>query len=404
MDVQTVLSEFLNYPEISASINLLRTDRWAQLSDSDKKKFFIDFNAALCKYLNMEEIILSFGNTGINSEDFNDDSYYRNVIVTDEGNFIINDIKDNQYMILYEYLYRLRGEFQFSVCYSDFGDNFDSSIKEKWKKNMHSEAFGSFSVDFYIDEDEYLSEFQDVRIDASQYAEKILFEILRRNYSENSYDEQTFLCDRKILANKMLMKAGIALTKKKIETFEYDKNILIAMKKTLEALEEVDLKLIHDDNLFIAIYPEISKCINVVLLMEIYKEISYRLTNNYFDIHFYKNNVVINGNAYYEKFFKKNHFNIFLYELLKEVDIALREDKKFLRSVRQKGLNLEEEIVLYKEKSLINTLEDIDSRINPDVFGPIGYQPLSKLINNAELLNNLTVTANGRVPIRLRRK
>jgi len=402
MDVDAVLNKFFSDPKISFYLSLLKTEKWATLKENEKRKFFTRFNAAFCEFLDIKEIVLIFDSIGIKNGELEDNSSYNNIIVNDKNNFIINDINYNQYLTLYEYFLRVREEIQKLVCFTDMGDNFNSKLKAMWNKNFDSTEFGNILIDFYIDEEDYLYEYQAVKIDASKYAEKLLLEIVKRNFDieGNSYDEQYFMRNEDILVNKRIVNIGINLLEENINENEVFKRQILNIKDKVDMLINCNLNEVDDEILTLAIHPKVSDVIGSKKLVKVYKELLSRVYDNDMDIRFSKGKVVINGDPWKLKYFFDNHINIILYECIRDLDYRLRCNEEFLNSSKVRDLGLEEAIISFKKRWLYKTILKLDSMINILDLQTIGDQPLYRLVNKENLYENLKNSVNGKFPIK----
>lgn len=388
MDTEAVINEFLHYDKIPFYIGLLKSEKWNNLTRHEKEKVFLKINDAFCEFLDIDDIHISFGDDIIGISEIEDN--YRNIIIDQKNEFLIRDINYNQYITLYEYFYRVREEIQNLVCFTDKEINVDEELKEKWKKNMTKiESVSNIEVDFYIEDGEYLCEFQDVKLDAKDYASKIMLEIVRNNFDyNNSIDEQEFMVNVDAFSDKLLQFIG----KEKILEITNEKNIIKnkieRLNNDIKTLKQSDLENVKNDILFCAIYPIFSSGFDCKYLVKIYREIINRIYDGNIDIKYSKNKVLINNNVYSSKRFLDNSFNIVLYECLRDMDKELRNNNMS-----------EEDICDFKKKWVYNTCLNIDKILGSRDLEIIKYQPLLKLINKEKIEENLIKSKNGVIPL-----
>lgn len=403
MDIDSVLEKFFNNPKISFYLGLLKTDKWCTLKENEKKKFFLRFNSAFCEFLDIDEVNIEIDN--LNTDNYKDGISFENLIVKDKSHYVINNINNNQYLILYEYIFRVREEIQNLVCFTRYGDNFDSRLRALWNKNLDRSSFANIKIDFYIEDGEYLSEYQDVKLDAKEYAEKLLIEIVKRNFknSKNTYDEQYFMANKDILVNNSIIDIGVSLLDKEMNQENVYKNVIMNIKNKIESLGTNDLSTVSDDVLVYAICPSVSKVLDIKVLVKVYKEILNRVYGE-LEIKYKKAKVIINGNEWPVKYFLNNHLNIVLYECLRDVDNLVRKDEDFLNSEKVLKLGIEEAIISLKKNWLYKIVLKLDSMSDLDGIVALGEQPLYRLVDKDNLYNNLKNSSNGVIPLKKRGK
>lgn len=403
MDINSVINDFFSNPKIGFYLSLLKTEKWAKLTEKEKKKFFMKFNSAFCEFLDINELRLEIVDSGIKSEDVGD-CYYSNVMVKGKGHLVINDINYNQYLTLYEYIFRVREEVQNLVCFTKLGDKFDSKLKANWNKNLDVIEFGDIKIDFYIEDGEFLSEYQSVKLDAKKYAENIVVEVVKRNFDiNNSTDEQAFMINKDILINKMIKDIGVELLDIKNFKEEIFRDEVLEIKNKVDKLCEADLSDLASSDLVLALYPSISKTLDIRTLTRVYNELFSRIYDD-FDIKYSKGKVFINGNEWGMKYFYNNHLNVVLYEYIKLIDEVLRNDSSFLNSDDVKEKGVEEAIINVKKNCLYNIILKLDLMANSKELQAIGEQPLFRMVNKECLNSNLRDTKNGFIPLKKRGK
>lgn len=406
MDYELVISEFLSNPRISFYLNQLKTSNWKKMKETEKKKFFTKFNESLCEYLDINSFNIYFDGNHVNEEDVSKSSNYKNIKVEyGKKKMTINDINYNQYLTLYEYLFRVREEVQNLSIFTNYNKVNDEEKKKIWIKSTDNVRLGEIKVDFYIEEGEYLSEYQDIKLDAKEFAEKIMFKIVKDNYDvNNSYDEEYFMSNEDILVDELLASIAGEMIDREMLDNDNIKNIVNKIKKKIDKYYNCDFSKLSDEDLYMAVYPYININIDAKILVKAYQEIINRIYDDSINIRIHKNTVIINDNVYNEHYFMENPFNIILYECIRKLDSDLRNDSDFINNEEYMNEGLEKTIISFKKKWLYSTLMMIDRNTNYSDLSVFKYQPLYRLVNKENLIGNLESTKNGNVPLRKRRK
>jgi len=401
MDYKLVIDEFLSNPRIVFYLTQLKTSNWKKLKENEKKKFFMKFNEALCEYLDIVSFNICFDENHVDEEEISKSNNYKNIkIEYNKKKMTINDINYNQYLTLYEYLFRVREEVQNLSIFTNYNKVTDEEKKKVWSKSVDDVRLGEIKVDFYIEEGEYLSEYQDIKLDAREFAENIMFKIVRDNYEVNdSYDEEYFMNCKDILVDELLVSIANEMIADETLDNDYMKSVVLKIKKKIDKYYNCDFSALSDEDLYMAVYPYIYVNIDAKILVKAYQEIIARIYDDSVGIEIHKNKVIINDNVYNEHYFMENPFNIILYECIRKLDSDIRNDSDFINNE-----DIENTIVSVKKKWLYSTLMMIDRKTNYSDLSVFKYQPLYRLVNKENLINNLENTKNGNVPLRKRRK
>ena len=399
MDDSIVIDEFLNKPIVNEIINKFRTNEWAKLNEEERYKVYDSLNEQLCAFFNMKKINLELSKDGIKQKDINDDSSYHNITIKDLKLWI-NDVNYNQYLTLHEYIVKVREKFQHLVCYSGYGKNFDRKLKKRWLDNFKYFEYKNSFIDYKIEDDEYLFEYQPYKVDSLDYAERLVVEIVKKNYNkDNSYDEQYFMNHGEIMVSSVIKKAGTHLYEEILMSQKSLENLINNLKKRIKNVENsTDLSEIKNEDLFLFIYPDFSKDLSAKTLVKIYNEIIARISPCDLNVSCSYNKIIINNNQYKLDYFSKNHFNLILYECMREIEHQLRNDDSFRKSEVVLKEGLDSAINGYKNKWIKDVIRIVDTSIDWSKLEGVNYQPLYRLLNKENLSNNLKDSMNGRIP------
>ena len=395
-----VVVDILSSSKLNLFFECLKTDNWKKLSEKDKCAFFIKFNEKLSKIINIDEVELVVGDCELSSSSFLSDIEYRNLYINSQGELVINDINYNQYLTMYEYLYKMR-LYMFEMTYlGEFEGKFDDETLELVYKNYRNVSYGEFSLKLDKDESDAYEEFQFINKNARKFAETIMFKVVRNNYDfNNGHDEEYFMSNCNVLYSDYIEEIGERNLGDHIVDVCFAIDKLEKMKKKIEALEEKDLSIVEDKELLFMVYPSIIKNSDPAIVIRSFNEIIKRIYGDDFKIVWDNKNLIINNNLYSVKELP-NLLNIVLYECLNHIDYSLRINHDFLNEQEIKDKGIDKAIFSYKKKWLYSVIRKIDASNNPKDFGVFGYQSIYRLLNKQKVESVLKKTNGKYFPLR----
>jgi hypothetical protein len=402
MKTDRVLVDILSNPRLFFLFECLKTENWKKIPNNQRCNFFLKVNKLIGQTLKIPSINIVFLDGGLSQSNFFDLTY-KNVFVNAENDLCINDIEYNQYLTLYEYFYRLR----MYILEMDYFDEYDAHLRDEIKieieKNYKSSDYGDISFNYEMEDGEPYEDYLYINKAAREFAQTILFEIVRRNYdAEAGYDEEFFMSNCNIMDNELISDIGEnnllehnAVIYNKIYRLE-------RLKSKIENILNNDTINIADKDLFFIVYPLVIKNSDPLIIIKGFNEIIRRIYGGDMRIVWEQRGFSINNNLYTTANIE-NLFNIVLYECLNDMDVSLRNNPCVLdqEEVKEKGLN--NAIISYKKNWLFSVIRKVDASNNPEDFPFFDYQSLYRLLNK-ENLEKILLSSNGNsFPFRKRR-
>lgn len=403
MKKDEVVVKILSNPKLFSFFQYLKTENWNNLKTNRKENFYNRLNAMVSEILKIDVVDLYIDDSGINQCNFFDASLYKNTFVDGDGTLVINDINYNQYLTVYEYFFRLRQhllELSFSGTYKlDLSEGERKALEKNYKFVTH----GDVSLKMMLEEGHPYEDYQFINKNAREFAQAILFEIVKRNYdSENGHDEEVFMSNYRILDNETVMSMGESHYDDHCTDTISNMHQLSLIIKKIENLKGNNLSNIKDADLFFMVYPSVIKNSKSEVVISAFNEIIRRIYGDEIKIKQVKREILINESSYSMKELP-NLLNIVLYECLNDLDDALREDPSMLDGeiVRTKGLDLA--IKEYKKNWLYSVIYTIDKSTNEEILSAFKYQSLRRLINKEAMENAINKTNKDSLPLKKRR-
>jgi hypothetical protein len=286
------------------------------------------------------------------------------------------------------------------VYVGEYKDFLSAQKKEQLERNYKIEEYGDRILKIMIEEGEAFCDYQFINKDAKEFAQTILFEIVKRNYdSTDSYDEETFMSNYNIIGNASINERGRAFLDDHDVEIYYMMNKLKIIKEKIEKLDSSDITTIDSKDLFFMVYPNVIKDCDNRLVVKCFNEIMKRIYGNNICITCSKKELRVNDNIY-EIEDISNLFNIVLYECLNDMDLSLRKDREFIEGLN--GESVDNAIKLYKKKWLCAVIFEIDKNNNEEIFGILKYQSVYRLLNKEGLEKIITNTSGNYFPLRKR--
>lgn len=386
--------DILSNPRLFVLFDYLKTSNWRKLSYQSKKNFYDKVNRAVSIALNIERLDLTIGDGEINENSFLSDSDYSNVFIDAYGGLTINDVNYNQYLTLFEYFIKVRIHLLQLSYFESYNCFFSAEKQENIVKNFEHVDLGGIHLRMDKDDGEEHEEFQFINKEAREFAQTILFEIIKRNFDcADGYDEEKFMADYNVLSSVIVEELGENHINDHILKMKYEMHKIKQMKAKLEAIEKCNIKDVNDKDLYFIVYPSIIENSDRTTIIKGFNEIIRRIYKDDMKIKWIKDDLVINDNCYPTKEIN-NLFNIVLYECLNDMDKDLRNDKSILEDNNFSEEELEKYIADYKKKWLFSVVRLIDSNTNKEEFGVLKYQSMFRLLSKNKI-NSIISKTNG---------
>ena len=389
MENDKTLRKLLDDYKVRKFTDYMKTSNWKKLKPNQRKNFFLRFNRLLAQVLDINEIDLSVRDKEINSDNFMEEERYYNVVLGGEDCLVINDVDYNQYLTLYEYLYRVRLHL-LELSFLDYYDaDFDEEKETEIAKNYRLAEFGDVYVSIMKEDGHPYEDFQYINIEAREFARTFLFEIIKSNYNEcDSYDEELFLSNYEILDNQLVIDAGKGYYDSYLNDAVYRFTKLEEMKKKVERLGKGNLKELKDEDLMFMVYPSVIKNSPKNAVVNAFNEIVRRTYGYDLNIRVNKKELMVGNNSYPLKSIN-NLLNIVIFECLNDMNMKLSMG----------GLN-KENILESKKKWLFSLIVNLDKSIDEEDFGALKFQSVYRLLNKEKIKEFLEKTDGNYFPLK----
>lgn len=391
MKKDNAVIDILSNPKLHFLFEYLKTSNWKKLNESQKEKIYLKINSAVCDALKIDLLDLVVGNGEI-SEDSGLTNYdYKNLVIDLDQRPLINDVNYNQYLTLYEYFFRVRMELLQLSYIGEYSAFFSEEKAAKIAKNFENEQLGGVSLKVDKDDLEEYEDYQFINKEAREFAEAIMFKVVRDNYDFNDgYDEEKFMSNYNVLVSDRVNEIGeIYLNDHIVDMNKYIYK-LRSIKSKLNRLAEGDLSSVDNGDLLFIVYPSIIHNSETVVVLNSFNEIIRRIYKEDFKITWNNDSIVINKHSYSIKDID-NLFNIVLYECLNDMNVTLRNE-----------LN-EKELINYKKKWLLSVVRLIDASVPKEDFGVFKYHSIYRLLNKEKLNDIVSNTNMNYLPLQKRR-
>lgn len=402
MKKDEVVVKILSNPKLFSFFQYLKTENWNKLTTKKKENFYNRLNAMISEILDIDVVDLYIDDEGINQDNFEDPSSYKNTFVDSEGTLIINDVNYNQYLTVYEYFFRLRLHLLELSFSNEYKLGLSEEDRKALEKNYKFVTHGDISLKMMLEEGHPYEDYQFINKEARKFAETIVFELVRRNYDpENCYDEEKFMSNYRILDNEVVMSMGESHYNDHCTDTVSNMHKLSLIIKKIENLKGTNLTKVKDEDLLFMVYPSIIKNSKPEIVINAFNEIIRRIYGDGLKIKRDKKEFFINNNAYSNKELP-NLLNILLYECLNNLDNDLREDTSLLDENILRSKGIEEAIKDYKKKWLYSVVRTIDNANDEDMFSAFKYQSLYRLINKEVMESVINKTTKNSLPLKKR--
>lgn len=400
MKNDTTVVKILSNPKLRAYFKYLKTSEWRKLKRNNIENFYFRFNKTLCKALNIDCIDIKIGENELGNNSFLDQENYKNIYINYDGEMCINNINYNQYLTMYEYLYRVRLHLSGLQHLSKYDMHLDDEKLNQLNDNFRNVNYGEISIKVDKDDGEEYEEYQFINKDAREFAEEIMFIIVNQNYDfSDGYDEEQFMNNCNILDNQYLSMVADYFIDAHIDSKTRDIYEVNQVRKKIKMMEKKNLSYLEDSDLFFIVYPDIIRNSDPVCIINGFNEIIKRIYDDNLVISWKRDSLYINKNKYSINDID-NLFNIVLYECLNDMEKKLRKNPFELEEYKN-GLDLNKAIENYKKKWVYSVIYKVDSSSQDYKESSVfKKQSLYRLLNKEQLQAAISKTSKNYFPLK----